>query len=92
VAIRLPAGEIYTPGVKQRLLIELADATQRRWGFQLTARLESSLAEGQAGSLAAVDSNAQVICDNGRRGPCTSASVVQFATHTLAGTRNGTSR
>ena len=58
--------------------------------FSLTARLNSNLSNGQAGSLAPVDSNAQVLCDNGRRAPCTSETVVQFITHTLTGTRLGT--
>jgi uncharacterized protein (TIGR03437 family) len=43
-----------------------------------------------AGSLSAVDGNTRVICDNGRSAPCSSAAAVQFVTHTLSGTRNGT--
>jgi uncharacterized protein (TIGR03437 family) len=90
VTIKLPNGNTYVPGVKQRITVTVADPAQRRWGFELTARLNSNLTSGQAGTLEAPDSNEQIICDNGRRAPCTSTTVVQFATHTLAGTRAGT--
>ncbi len=84
-------GNTYAPGVKQRIQVEIADPTQRRWGFELTARLLSDLKNGQAGTLTPVDNNTQVLCDNGDLAPCKSASVVQFIEHTLAGTRIGTS-
>jgi uncharacterized protein (TIGR03437 family) len=90
VKIKLAGGNTYTPGVKQRIQVEVSDPDQRRWGFEFTARLASSPDKGQAGSLAPVDRNTQVICDNGDPAPCASASVVQFITHTQAGTRLGT--
>jgi uncharacterized protein (TIGR03437 family) len=90
VTIRPAGGNTYTPGVKQRFQVEVADPTQRRWGFELTARLVSDLTNGQAGTLTPVDGNTQVICDNGNAAPCSDASVVQFIEHTAAGTRNGT--
>lgn len=89
VQIKLPGVAVYTPGVKQRIQVTVADPAQKRWGFSLTARVNSDLSNGQAGSLTAVDANAQVICDNGRRAPCSNQSVVQFITHTLTGTRLG---
>ena len=61
VAIQLPGGATYTPGVKQQLVILINDGVGKRFGFELTARLASDLTNGQAGSLAAVDSNAKVI-------------------------------
>jgi uncharacterized protein (TIGR03437 family) len=90
VKIRAAAGTNYTPGVKQRIQVEVADAAQRRWGFQFSARLASDLKNAQAGTLTPVDKNTQVICDNGDPAPCKSATVVQFILHTEAGTRNGT--
>jgi hypothetical protein len=39
VAIQLPGGATYTPGVKQQLKIQLTDASARRYGFQLGAAL-----------------------------------------------------
>lgn len=90
VKITAAGGSNYTPGVKQRITVAVSDPNQRRWGFELTARLASDLKNGQAGSFSTVDKNTQVICDNGDPAPCASASVVQFIEHTEAGTRNGT--
>jgi uncharacterized protein (TIGR03437 family) len=90
VKIVLPGDATYTPGVKQRISVQVSDPAQRRWGFELTARLVSNLSSGQAGDLASADSNTRVICDNGRSKPCNSAATVQFITHTQAGTRLGT--
>jgi hypothetical protein len=90
VAISLSNGKTYVPGVKQQITVTVADPAQRRWAFELTARLNSNLSTGQAGTLTNADANAQIIGDNGRRAPCTTAAIVQFATHTLAGTRAGT--
>src|ERR1041384_3218544 len=35
-------GTTYTPGVKQRIRVTVTDPAQRKWGFQLTARLSSN--------------------------------------------------
>src|SRR5436190_17051485 len=35
-------GATYTPGVKQRIKVTVTDPAQRKWGFQLTARLASN--------------------------------------------------
>jgi len=70
----------------QRIEVTISDPGAARWGFQLTARPASSL-EQQAGSFRA-DGNAQVVCDMGNP-PC-SVGMLQFPTHTLAGTRRGT--
>jgi len=88
--IILPGDATYTPGVKQRMKVEVSDSVQRRWGFEFTARLASDLRNGQAGDLASTDGNTRVICDNGRPKPCASTGTVQFITHTQSGTRNGT--
>jgi uncharacterized protein (TIGR03437 family) len=88
VKILLQSGSVYIPGVKQRIAVQVSDPDQQRWGFELTARLNSDLANGQAGDFTPVDNFTQVICeDNGPR-PC--ATPVTFVTHTSAGTRNGT--
>lgn len=88
VKILLPGDATYTPGVKQRIQVQVADPAQRRWGFELSARTSAG---GQAGDLAAVDSNTQVECANGRSKPCSASAPVQYITHTLSGTRPGTS-
>ena len=89
-SVSIATTSTYAPGVKQRITVIVADSAQRRFGFELTARLSSNLINGQAGTLAAVDNATQIICENGRRSPCTSASVVQFATHTQTGTIGNT--
>lgn len=89
VKIILPNGPVYTPGVKQRIQVQVSDPAQRRWGFQLSARLDSDQANGRAGDLAPSDSNTQIRCDSGNFGTC-KAGEIQFIEHTQAGTRNGT--
>jgi uncharacterized protein (TIGR03437 family) len=92
VEILLPNGPTYTPGVKQHLMVRVSDPDQKRWGFELTARLNSDLANGQAGDFNPTDNFTQVICDNGASKPCpTASSRVQFIEHTVDGTRLGTS-
>jgi uncharacterized protein (TIGR03437 family) len=88
VEILLQSGPVYIPGVKQRVTVKVADPVQQRWGFELAARLNSDLANGQAGDLTPVDNFTQVICEDTGPKPCSSGP--QFIEHTSAGTRNGT--
>src|ERR1035437_2328266 len=88
VKILLQSGSFYIPCVKQRVAVQVADPAQQRWGFELTARLNSDLEKGQAGDFTAVDNLTQVICGDNAPKPC--ASGPAFITHTSAGTRNGT--
>src|SRR3954470_20901512 len=37
-----PGGSTYTPGVTKRIKVTVVDPTQRRWGFQLSARLANN--------------------------------------------------
>jgi uncharacterized protein (TIGR03437 family) len=90
VKITMPGDATYTPGVTQRIKVEVSDPAQKRWGFELTARVSSDAANAQAGDLNASDSNTQVFCATGRVKPCSSDTVLQFITHTLSGTRLGT--
>jgi uncharacterized protein (TIGR03437 family) len=88
VTISLPGGGTYIPGVRQRVTVKVADDAQQRWGFELTARLDSDSSNGQAGELVPVDNFTQVICEDAGPKPC--ATGVMFIEHTSAGTRNGT--
>jgi uncharacterized protein (TIGR03437 family) len=88
VKILLQSGNVYIPGVKQRVTVQVADPNQRRWGFELSARLNSDPEKGQAGDFTPVDQMTQVICEDNAPKPCPSG--VLFVTHTAAGTRNGT--
>lgn len=89
VEILLPNGNTYTPGVTQKLQVQVNDPAQRRWGFELSPRVASSPMT-LAGTIASVDSNTRVICENGRAAPCSSSTALQYITHTLSGTRIGT--
>ena len=88
VRIHLNSGAVYVPGVKQRITVQVADPNQQRWGFELSARLNSDPAKGQAGDLLPIDNLTQVICEDYGPKPC--ATSLQFIEHTSAGTRNGT--
>jgi uncharacterized protein (TIGR03437 family) len=87
VKIILQSGAFYIPGVKQRVAVQVTDPAQQRWGFELTARLNSDLTNGQAGDFTPVDGFTQVICEDSAPRPC--ASGPSFIEHTSAGTRNG---
>jgi uncharacterized protein (TIGR03437 family) len=69
-------------------MVQVADPTQRRWGFELSARLNSNPENGDAGNLISIDNMTQVICEDNAPKPCVSGPT--FITHTSAGTRNGT--
>ncbi len=90
VKITLPNGNVYTPGVTQRVTVQVSDPQQTRWGFQLSSRLKSNPVSGQAGDLAPADAFTQVICENFNPKPCPAGALTQFIEHTLAGTRAGT--
>jgi uncharacterized protein (TIGR03437 family) len=88
VKVLLQGGQFYVPGVKQRITVQVSEPNQQRWGFELSARLNSDLEKGQAGDFAPVDNLTQVICEDNTPKPCASGPL--FITHTSAGTRNGT--
>src|SRR5438874_2309401 len=62
VTIVLPGANTYTPGVKQRIMVKIMDSAKQKFGFELTARPASNIANGQAGDLASSDNLTQVIC------------------------------
>jgi len=68
----------FTPGQKTRLRVTIEDNAARRWGFQLSARIESGGAA--AGSLQSADGNTQIVNQGGS----------QWITHTPSGTRTNT--
>ena len=99
VAIQMANGATtYTPGgPKQLVTVLITDSTRQSWGFQMTARLASSLKTGPAGGFTdlngsttgANNSPVQVICLDSNFAPCTSTidktQPVQWVEHTLAG-------
>ena len=92
VKVTFPNGLTYAPGVSQNLIVTVADPSQRRWGFQLTAR-QSSSTSTQAGTFSpGADGFTQTICATSVtiQPTACSSSTVEYIEHTLAGTRNGT--
>ncbi len=90
VKIILPGGSTYTPGTKQHIMVQVSDPDQARWGFQLTARLNSNLTTGRAGDLIITNTTGtQIRCDTGNIGTCKDGEV-QFVEHQRAGTAAGT--
>lgn len=84
VVVNFAGERTYSPGVAQTFTIVVTDAAARVYGFQMTARLESNLANGQAGDFTAAAGQA-VICENDApKGPqgCPAGAPVQFIQHT----------
>ncbi|MBI3209346.1 MAG: hypothetical protein HYZ37_10670 [Candidatus Solibacter usitatus] len=81
----------YTPGVKQKITIELTHPTAMRWGFEVTARLASDPSQ-KAGTFNPTSDLRHVcgITGNGTAAPC-AATAVEFVTHTQPATFAGTS-
>ena len=84
VAVNFPNGLNYAPGVQQTLNIVITDSQARAYGFQMTARPESNLANGQAGDFTPA-AQQQVLCDftqNLKTGTsCPANFPVQFIEH-----------
>jgi uncharacterized protein (TIGR03437 family) len=83
VVVNFQNGQTYTPGAQQTFTIVVTDSRARVYGFQMTARLESNLSNGQAGDFTA-GTQQIVLCDNGSqkvsRG-CPSNAPVEFIEH-----------
>src|SRR5512133_2154236 len=63
VVVNFANGQTYTPGAAQTFTIVITDAAARVYGFQMTARLESNLASGQAGDFTP-GAQQTVICED----------------------------
>lgn len=91
VKITFPGELKYTPGVKQRLVVQVTDAGMRLFGFQATARRETNLTRDQAGTFTPADNTTQVLCDSadtlGQNRPnagCPANFPVEFIEHARA--------
>jgi uncharacterized protein (TIGR03437 family) len=81
VKVTFANGSTYTPGRTQRITVTITDPAARRWGFEVSPRLASDPGSKGAGTMASVDGNTQVLPPRGG---------LQWITHTLNGTRPGT--
>ncbi len=75
------AAAAYVPGKMQTLQVTVAHPLQKRWGFQLTARLASDPSK----PIGHFSPNTQirVRCDSGPDGPCADGDL-EFASHRSA--------
>jgi uncharacterized protein (TIGR03437 family) len=83
VKVTFANGQTYVPGVAQKFTIVVTDAVARVYGFQMTARLESDLANGQAGDFTPGPGQG-VICEDGGLKTslgCPKNAPVQFIEH-----------
>jgi uncharacterized protein (TIGR03437 family) len=81
--IQFPNGLTYVPGQTETLTIITNDSQAYYYGFQLTARLESSGDTTQAGNLIAGSGQA-VVCSDGSasaQGPCNTSDKLQWVEH-----------
>ena len=97
VSVAFPNGQTYAPGVKQHLVVTIADpaTTQKAWGFQLTAR-SSTASQSQAGTFASTDANTLIICassnltqqqevDFNKGQSCSASLTLEYIEHSLTG-------
>ena len=88
VEVQFPNGLTYAPGRQQMLTVTVTDSSEKFYGFQMTARLASSPADGQAGDFTAGPKQI-VLCDNasgkGSQG-CPAKATVQFLEHSTPST------
>jgi uncharacterized protein (TIGR03437 family) len=86
VQVTAAEGSTYTPGKQQRITVTInPNPTARLYGFQASARLESDLRNGQAGSFQPANGDTFVQCEDGSTTlPCRSTAAVQFIQHKLA--------
>ena len=92
VQITLPGAATYVPGQTQKITVTVSDPVQRTWGFQLTARVQSTNA--QTGDLNPADASTLVVCadDSIKSTTCPAAFNTQFIEHSgpKSGTGSGT--
>ena len=97
VKVTFPGASTYAPGVKQHLVVTIADPTAKMWGFQLTAR-PSDAPKTQAGSFTSTDRFTAVVCavpsldiflevylDFGQNQNCPAAKPLAYVEHTQNG-------
>jgi len=85
VTATFSTGTTYTPGGSPiTITVTVTDPVNKHYGFQMTARLETNLTEGQAGDFTA-GANQIVICDDNSlkpaKGSCPSSAPVEFVEH-----------
>jgi uncharacterized protein (TIGR03437 family) len=77
--VTITAPQSYSSGVTYPIVVTVFDSVQRRWGFELSARTQAG---AQAGTL--------TVGSDGYTQILPPLNGIQYISHTLVGTRNGT--
>ena len=91
VKIAVSGGTTYTPGQMQQIQVTITDNTKRKYGFELTARVDSNPTAMSAGTLApGSDGYTQLVdCRTpgivAYPGVCASGHTLQWIEHNLTG-------
>ena len=91
IKIVASGGTSYVPGQSQTIMVTVADPTEKAFGFQLSARGDSSPKTAEAGILTpGADGYTQVLCADGNIPPASGVcnvggSGLQWVEHTLNG-------
>jgi len=97
VKITASGGTTYVPGgPAQTITVTVTDSTEKKYGFELSARVDSSPKTTAAGLLTPTDALTQVLCTDGSNSPAagcpaSTGGTLQWIEHTLAGySKSGT--
>jgi uncharacterized protein (TIGR03437 family) len=91
VKIVASGGTTYVPGQTQQITVTITDSTERKYGFQLSARVDSSPKTTAAGLLIpGADGFTQTLCADNNNAPATGCTAknggtLEWIEHTLAG-------
>jgi uncharacterized protein (TIGR03437 family) len=90
VKITAAGGTTYVPGQTQQIQVTITDSSERKYGFELSARVDSSPKLMGAGTFTPTDGNTQVInCKTPGvvpfSGSCPSGNTLQWIEHNIAG-------
>jgi uncharacterized protein (TIGR03437 family) len=91
VKIVASGGNNYTPGVAQQISVTITDAAEKKYGFQLSARVDSSPKTTAAGLLVpGTDGYTQTLCSDGSIATATGCAAktggsLEWIEHTLNG-------
>jgi uncharacterized protein (TIGR03437 family) len=90
VKIVAAGGTTYVPGQTQQIQVTITDSSERKYGFELTARVDSNPKVMGAGTFTSTDGNTQVIdCKTPAvvpfTGSCPSGNTLQWIEHNITG-------
>ena len=90
VKIVASGGTTYTPGQTQQIQVTITDPSEKKYGFELTARVDSNPKLMSAGTFASTDAMTQLVdCKTDGvvpfAGSCPSGNALQWIEHSFAG-------